>query len=114
MPPRIKTPWGWWQVLAQGPDWKFKQLMVLPGERTSLQYHRHRYEYWLVIDGSGRAHLGGHRKRLERGFSTTVPSFMPHRLEGLKPDGVAILEIQWGSKCLETDIVRQADNYGRR
>jgi mannose-6-phosphate isomerase len=44
-------PWGYYQVLADEPDYKVKRIVIYPGKRLSLQRHRHRAEHWHVISG---------------------------------------------------------------
>jgi hypothetical protein len=48
---RDTRPWGTWEVLATGDRYTVKRINVLPGERLSLQYHRHRSEHWTIVAG---------------------------------------------------------------
>ena len=44
-------PWGSFTVLADEPDHKVKRIVVKPGQRLSLQRHKHRQEHWLIVSG---------------------------------------------------------------
>lgn len=104
---RVPTPWGWWQVLAQGPGWKIKQLHVKGGGETSLQRHRFRDELWWIRSrGSGSGLEGAQPLFVSRLYY--VPRGTAHRLTG----PLEVLELQQG-QCRESDIVRLEDKYGR-
>ena len=46
-------PWGWFLTLDEGKDYKVKKIFVNPKSRFSLQYHKHRTEDWVVVQGVG-------------------------------------------------------------
>src|SRR5262249_38068490 len=48
---RAITPWGFWQVLEEGPDYKLKRIYVHPGHRLSYQKHQQREETWMIATG---------------------------------------------------------------
>ena len=50
---REERPWGWFETLDEGEDYKVKKLFVNPKSRFSLQYHNHREEHWTIVEGSG-------------------------------------------------------------
>ena len=49
----VKKPWGTYEVLLDEPTYKVKRIVVHPYERFSLQYHKHREEHWVVVEGDG-------------------------------------------------------------
>ena len=49
----VKKPWGTYEVLLDEPNYKVKRIVVNPYERFSLQYHKHREEHWVVVEGDG-------------------------------------------------------------
>ena len=113
----IFTPWGWHQVVALGEGWQIKLLHVDGGHRISLQKHRHRDEWWYVLEGEAIVTIG--RRDFLSGdvVWTYVPVGREHRLTGIGDDGVTILELQIqtdGSPIREADIERLADDYGRK
>lgn len=42
-------PWGYYEILAEGPGYKVKRLVIDPGKRTSLQWHEKRDEVWVPV-----------------------------------------------------------------
>jgi len=107
-----ERPWGRFRVLGEGKNYKVKELYVKEGGMTSLQYHNHREEYWIVVEGSGRAILGGSERELKEGDVVFVPRGVRHRLIGGK-GGILVVEIWKGDVLDENDIVRLEDAYGR-
>ena len=49
----VKKPWGTYEVLLDEPNYKVKRIVVNPYERFSLQYHKHREEHWVIVEGDG-------------------------------------------------------------
>ena len=50
---KVKKPWGTYEVLLDEPNYKVKRIVVHPYERFSLQYHKHREEHWVIVEGDG-------------------------------------------------------------
>ena len=48
---RHYRPWGYYQSLDMGLAHQVKRIVVSPGQRLSLQKHRHRSEHWTVVEG---------------------------------------------------------------
>ncbi len=53
----VKKPWGTYEVILDEPNYKVKRIVVHPYERFSLQYHKHREEHWVVVEGDGIVQL---------------------------------------------------------
>ncbi len=107
-------PWGSEETLEQRTGSVFKRLIVQPGKRLSLQYHRHRAEYWVVVRGQGAAQIGEEQCAMQPGVSFYVPLGAVHRIENTHATAaLEILEVQLGTALSEDDIVRLADDYGR-
>ena len=49
---RDTRPWGEWMVIDIGAGFVVKRITVRPGQRLSLQRHRHRDEHWVVVQGA--------------------------------------------------------------
>lgn len=109
----IVRPWGHYQVLLHEPGLKVKQIIVKPGQRLSLQRHRHRSEHWNVIHGEAVVSFIGGEKRLPEGASLDIPIMSWHRIKNDGEDDVVIIEIQTGVYLGEDDIERIDDDYGR-
>ena len=50
-------PWGRWEEYLNESGYRVKRLFVRPGGRLSLQYHRLRSEFWVVVRGQGKLTL---------------------------------------------------------
>lgn len=108
-----ERPWGRWTVLDSGPGFCIKKIEVQPGHRLSLQYHHHRLEEWSVISGTGRVFVGADWRLISPGAHVQIPRMVHHRLENDGAELLVILELQRGTICDESDIVRLEDDYSR-
>jgi mannose-1-phosphate guanylyltransferase/mannose-6-phosphate isomerase len=109
----VHRPWGSYTVLGEGPGYKLKRIVVKPGASLSLQYHHHRAEHWVVIDGSAQVLNGEKEIFLKSNQSTFIPAGTPHRLANPGKIPIVMIEVQTGSYVGEDDIVRIEDKYGR-
>lgn len=108
-----ERPWGEWFVLDKQSHVIVKKIMVLPGERLSLQRHRHRTERWIVTEGVATAYCDGTVTHLRVGESISIPKRSIHRLSNEQDTPLALIEIQLGDTLTEDDIERFTDDYGR-
>jgi len=108
-----QRPWGSFHTLEEGPGYKVKRLVVQPGQRISLQKHRHRAEHWVVVSGTATIVRGSHRLTLGRKQCTVIPRQAWHRIENHGRQPVVIIEVQHGTYLGEDDIIRKQDDYGR-
>lgn len=106
-------PWGSYTVLTEGSGFKVKRIMVLPGERLSLQMHYHRSEHWVVIAGTAKVTIGEKEIMVHESESVFVPKSTKHCLENPGKIPLEIIEVQTGAYLEEDDIVRFNDIYGR-
>lgn len=111
---RTERPWGWFSTLDENSTstYKVKTIYVKPNQKISLQFHNHRKEYWIVVEGDGILTLDDSQIELNVGSSVTINEKQLHRVEAGN-FGIKIIETQYGSLCEETDIVRIQDDYGR-
>ena len=107
-------PWGHYEVLSDGPDFKTKVITVLPGKRLSYQRHARRSEHWFVVRGTGTVTLDGEPLPVRAGVAVDVPVGTPHRIENTSStDELVFVEVQHGDYFGEDDIVRLEDDFGR-
>lgn len=107
-------PWGSYTVLDdKSPDYKVKQIIVLPGQRLSYQRHARRAEHWFMVSGTAIAILEGVAHELTKGCSLDIGIGQAHRCENHGEVSVVFVEIQTGTYFGEDDIVRLEDDYGR-
>ncbi len=110
---RVFRPWGWFETMDLGPGFKVKRIAVKPGQRLSLQSHRHRAEHWVVVRGIAEVTCGDRLMTLNANESTYIPAGTTHRLGNPGEAELQIIEVQSGSYLGEDDIVRFDDIYGR-
>jgi len=109
----VYRPWGSYSNLESGPGFLVKKITVNPGARLSLQFHHHRAEHWVVVEGLARVTNGDDVFDLTANQSTYIPARTHHRLENPDDKPLHIIEVQSGSYIGEDDIVRIDDHYGR-
>ena len=108
-----RRPWGSFHTLEEGPGYKVKRLVILPGQRLSLQKHRRRAEHWVVAAGTATVTNGTRVLRLSRRSCAVIPRQAWHRIENRGRTPVVVIEVQHGSYLGEDDIIRKQDDYGR-
>lgn len=110
---KVHRPWGWYDLIDQGPGFKVKRIMVRPGASLSLQKHEKRAEHWVVVSGEAEVTCGSKIHRLGRNESTFIPLGEIHRLSNPGSEPLEIIEVQSGDYLGEDDIVRLEDCYAR-
>lgn len=110
----VRRKWGWYLTLLDRRHFKVKLLRFASGLGCSLQHHKHRNELWLFLKGRGLLSQFNHpytdRKKelgiklVEAGDYKNIPVGKIHQYIASKTS--YILEIQYGDKCIEEDIVR--------
>ena len=108
-----ERPWGEFHVIASGPGYQVKRLVVKPGKRLSLQWHQHRDEHWVVAGGVARITVGEEQQTLTAGDSADVKKTVHHRIENPGAEDLVVIELQTGNYLGEDDIVRVQDDFGR-
>jgi mannose-6-phosphate isomerase-like protein (cupin superfamily) len=107
-------PWGYYVVLHENNnEVKVKELTVEPGCCLSMQRHTERSEFWFIAEGEASVytvnptstdteHMGFYKK-FDYLF---INSNQWHRLCNETDQPLKIVEIQYGSNCVEEDIER--------
>jgi len=120
--PKTDRPWGYYRKLHQdGPCTHVKELAVLPGEKLSMQRHKHRSELWMVTSGVATVATCSNptpeftvRHKLMPHETLDIQVGTWHQLSNETNDIVKIVEIQYGDRCMEEDIERYnvEEGYG--
>jgi mannose-1-phosphate guanylyltransferase / mannose-6-phosphate isomerase len=110
---KVFRPWGWYDTIDVGENFKVKRIQVNPGASLSLQKHARRAEHWVVVKGFAEVTCGDKVTILKENESTFIPLGEKHRLSNPSSEVLEIIEIQSGSYLGEDDIVRIDDGYGR-
>jgi len=111
---RVSRPWGYYEVLVDGPAFKVKRLMVKPGARLSLQMHQHRAEHWVVVTGVAEVVNDQQTIHLSVNQSTYIAQNTMHRLSNPGTEPLYVIEVQTGTYLGEDDIKRFDDIYARK
>ena len=109
----VLRPWGSYKNLQAGTNFLVKEINVSLGAQLSLQYHNHRAEHWVVVEGSARVTNGDDIFDLYPNQSTYIPVGVRHRLENIGSKPLRLIEVQTGNLINEEDIVRIQDDFGR-
>ena len=108
-----KRPWGSFTILDEGGKFKVKRLSVNPGHSTSLQYHKHRSERWIVVQGEATVTLGSQSHVVGENDWIHIPLNEKHQLSNNGNEVMQLIEVQFGDYLGEDDIIRLEDSYGR-
>ncbi len=100
-------------MLADETDHKVKRIVVYPGQRLSLQRHRHRSEHWYVVSGQALVTLNDDSIPLSSGMAVDIPQGAWHRVQNPGSQDLVFIEVQTGEYFGEDDIERAEDDYGR-
>ena len=105
-------PWGRWEEYLNESGYRVKRIIVHPGKRLSLQSHKLRKEHWVIVAGQGKFTLNDDVRSVQVGDTTYIDTRDVHRIENDGKEDLVIIETQLG-ECLEDDIVRLEDDWGR-
>lgn len=110
---RNERPWGRFDTyMENGNSITVKVITVEPGQRLSLQFHLHREETWVCLQGPAYTEIDGRTRVLQEGDMIDIPLRAKHRLGAGQGRRVQVLEIAQGP-FNENDVVRLDDDYGR-
>lgn len=99
--------WGKFKTLyTNGQKVKVKELTLEPKKSISLQKHKFRTEYWVVLEGYGEVTLNENKKQIKTGDSVLINPEEIHKLRNTGVVNLKLIEIQHGENCDESDIER--------
>jgi mannose-6-phosphate isomerase len=105
-------PWGKFRRYPHEEAGSIKIITVNPGGLLSLQYHRRRAEFWIVLDPGLEVTVGDRVWSPAVNEEVYVPKGARHRLRNIGRAPGRVMEI-WIGASGEDDIVRVEDGYGR-
>ena len=109
----VEKPWGCYTDYYRTDSVVFKRLVVNPGEELSFQLHNKRDEFWYIKSGKGTLKLNNSSWRAKPGMHFHIKQNESHQLINAGDEKIIVFEMQFGT-CLEEDIVRLEDKYGRQ
>lgn len=106
-------PWGKYEILSDGTEFKVKVIIVNPGQQLSYQSHTRRSEHWVIIEGSGEVVINEDVIPVAAGSSVVIPCKSKHRMRNTGTRILKFVEVQTGEYFGEDDIQRYEDDYNR-
>lgn len=107
---REERPWGWFETIQEGTNYKVKKLFIKKGCRISLQSHDQRDEHWVIVSGFGVVKIDETERFIGTNGHIFIPKKHKHRIMATKD--LELIEVQMGV-CEEKDIIRYEDDFGR-
>lgn len=106
-------PWGKFRSYPTAEAGAIKIVTVNPGGALSLQVHKKRSEFWVILDPGLEMTLGDKTWLTKPGEEIFIPCRTPHRLRCVSGMPARVMEIWIGRHSSEDDIIRLQDLYGR-
>ena len=112
--PKTERTWGYYRVIHEyNNHTKVKELAVPPGNKLSMQRHQERSEHWFIAEGTATVYtintsstdvetLGVYNQH----ESLHIPVGTWHQLANEHSTDLKLVEIQYGTNCVEEDIER--------
>jgi cytidyltransferase-like protein len=111
--PKTERAWGYYRVLHEpNKRVKLKELTVDPGKTLSMQRHEDRGEVWFVSEGEATLYTLNRSSDAELHGRYTSNQMLVinrqewHQLANEGTEPLRVIEIQYGDRCDEDDIVR--------
>jgi cytidyltransferase-like protein len=109
--PKTIRPWGWYRILDDKPNYKVKELVIEPGQKLSMQKHLKRSEHWYILKGKCDVvtEFKGSIIKVTKypNEEYIVGENVWHQGQNNYTEPCHILEVQYGSECIESDIERR-------
>jgi mannose-6-phosphate isomerase-like protein (cupin superfamily) len=112
--PKTLRSWGYYRILHEyGSAVKLKELTVEPGKYLSMQRHEQRAEFWFVAEGVASVYTVNSSTDVEIVGMYTEHQYMHiktgawHQLANETDKPLKLIEIQYGTNCIEEDITRK-------
>ena len=109
--PKVVRPWGYYRVLDDKLEYKVKELVIEPGKKLSMQRHFKRNEHWYILKGKCdivTEYDGSIMKVYKEPHDTyIIGAKVWHQGQNNYKEPCHILEVQYGSECIESDIERR-------
>ena len=111
---KTERDWGYWRVLDHKPEkgYKVKELVIYPGKCLSDQRHFKRSEDWTILEGvvNMQTEWNSNKQSVTltpESVTYKIDTEVWHKPSNPGTENAHILEVQWGSECIEQDIERR-------
>ena len=112
--PKTERQWGYYRVIHEyNEHTKVKELAVPPGGKLSMQRHKERAEHWFVAEGTATVYTLDSSSDIDlhgvypQHKSLHIPMGTWHQLANEHETTLKLVEIQYGTNCVESDIERR-------
>ena len=112
--PKTERTWGYYRVIHEyNEHTKVKELAVPPGGKLSMQRHKERAEHWFVAEGTATVYTLDSSSDIDlhgvypQHKSLHIPMGTWHQLANEHETTLKLVEIQYGTNCVESDIERR-------
>ena len=112
--PKTERTWGYYRVIHEyNEHTKVKELAVPPGGKLSMQRHAERAEHWFVAEGTATVYTVNNKTDVDtlgvytQHQSLHIPVGTWHQLANEHETTLKLVEIQYGTNCVESDIERR-------
>jgi D-beta-D-heptose 7-phosphate kinase/D-beta-D-heptose 1-phosphate adenosyltransferase len=108
---KTQRPWGWYRILDDKITYKVKELVIEPRKKLSMQRHLNRSEHWYILKGKCDIATDHNNdillvSKTENETYTVAPNIW-HQGQNNYDEYCHILEVQYGSQCVEEDLERK-------
>ena len=105
--------WGFYRTLDTKHNIKIKEIILMPNKGTRLRKHSYRSEHWYILSGSCQLYTeyNGESESviLQQHSTFLVDREVWYKVTNIDILPCNILEIQYGEKCSDDDIIRKND-----
>ena len=109
--PVFTRPWGWYRVLDDQITYKVKELVIEPHQKLTMQKHNMRSEHWYVLKGKCDIVTEYNdsiiRVTKHANEEYIIGKYVWHQGQNNYNEPCHILEVQYGTECVESDIERR-------
>ncbi len=109
----VRRPWGFYEDFAQNRECTVRVHSIDPGHKLSLQRHKHRDEFFVILDDGVACTIDQQTTVATQGDYFYVPRGTWHRLGNPTRSVARALEVAFGEYDQVGDIERREDDYGR-
>ena len=116
--PKTERSWGYYRVLFEygssyDQEVKVKELTVNPYAHLSMQKHEHRKEFWFISEGEASVYTINVSSDMDLQYvlkshkTCHIQANQWHMLRNETDKPLRVIEIQYGTQCVESDIERK-------
>ena len=84
-----------------------------PKKQLSLQFHNHRDEHWIIVQGKASITIDNTLISAKKNDYVFVKKNQKHRIKNISNEDLVLIEVSTGDYLEDDDIVRLDDDYSR-